>query len=61
MSVHVHIHLSYSPVPDSNSPFTCGGGEPQIKCVGVFADYNHRSRWGAEGEARWLRWDEVQD
>jgi hypothetical protein len=28
-----------------------------MKGIGVFADYNIRSRWGAEGEARWLRWD----
>jgi len=41
----------------SNSPFVCGRNYPLIKGLGAFADYNLRSRFGAEGEARWLRWD----
>lgn len=40
----------------SSSPFSCDGG-PLLKGIGVFGDYNLRPRWGAEGEARWLRWD----
>ena len=42
----------------SSSPFSCGrSGLSLMKGIGVFADYNIGSRWGAEGEARWLRWD----
>lgn len=41
----------------SGSPFSCGRGDPLIKGIGVFADYNLRGKFGAEGEARWLRWD----
>jgi hypothetical protein len=40
-------------------PFSCGGGEPLIKGAGVFADYHLVGRLGVEGEARWLRWDNL--
>lgn len=42
----------------SNNPVNCGGGLPLLKGAGAFADYNLRGRFafGAEGEARWLRW-----
>jgi hypothetical protein len=43
----------------SSSPFHCGGAYSMIKGVGVFADYNF-TRWGAEGEARWVHWDGYQ-
>lgn len=41
----------------TSSPFHCGYGRPLIKGVDVFADYDVRARWGAEAEARWLRWN----
>lgn len=50
---------SYNPdfYCSSSSPFSCGAsGLSLMKGIGVFADYNIQSRWGAEGEARWLRW-----
>jgi hypothetical protein len=42
----------------SNSPFNCGGGLPLLKGAGVFGDFDVSGKvaFGAEGEARWLRW-----
>jgi hypothetical protein len=42
----------------NNSPFDCGNGLPLLKGAGAFGDYNLRGKiaFGAEGEARWLRW-----
>lgn len=40
----------------SSSPFNCGGNFPLLKGIGVFGDFNVRSKYGAEGEARWLHW-----
>jgi hypothetical protein len=39
--------------PDNN-PFACGSNQ-LIGPTALF-DFNARSRWGAEGEARWLHW-----
>lgn len=41
----------------SSSPFNCGKGIPLMKGADGFFDVNLAERWGAEGEARWLRWD----
>lgn len=41
----------------SNSPFQCNGHLLMGPTVTV--DYNLRSKWGAEGEARWLHWNGV--
>lgn len=41
----------------SNSPFRCGYNQ-LIGPTALF-DFNARSRWGAEGEARWLHWHGV--
>lgn len=38
----------------SSSPFSCGNDQ-LIGPTALF-DFNFRSRWGAEGEARWLHW-----
>lgn len=40
----------------NNGPFSCGEN-PLLKGLGTFGDFNVRGRFGAEGEARWLRWD----
>ena len=40
----------------SNSPFTCGN---QLIGLTALFDFNATSRWGAEGEARWLHWHGV--
>jgi Outer membrane protein beta-barrel domain len=42
----------------SNDPLDCGGGLPLLKGVGAFGDYDLHGKivFGAEGEARWLRW-----
>jgi hypothetical protein len=37
----------------SNVPFNCPS---QLLGPGVFFDFNMYSRWGAEGEARWMDW-----
>ena len=42
-----------------NGPFSCGNGNPLLKGVGVFGDYDVRGKYGAEAEARWLRWDSI--
>ena len=44
-----------------SSPFDCGNGQPLMKGLGVFIDYDTHTpwesgRWGAEGEFRWLHW-----
>lgn len=38
----------------SSSPFSCASG--QLVGPTALFDFNARARWGAEGEARWLRW-----
>lgn len=43
----------------TSSPFDCGDNASLEKGIGAFFDYNVRPRWGAEGEARWLRWQGV--
>lgn len=37
----------------SNWPFSCGN---QLIGVTALFDFNATTRWGAEGEARWLHW-----
>lgn len=39
---------------NSNSPFSCSGG--QLIGLTALFDLNTTSRWGGEGEARWLHW-----
>lgn len=39
------------------SPFSCGSG--QLLGLTALFDFNATSRWGAEGEARWLLWHGV--
>ena len=45
----------------NNSPFNCGNNQPLLKGVGAFGDFDVSGKiaFGAEGEARWLRWDGV--
>ena len=40
----------------SNSPFSCGN---QLIGITALFDLNAASRWGGEGEARWLPWHGV--
>lgn len=39
---------------ESNIPFGCSGG--LLKGPTALFDFNLNSKWGAEGEARWLHW-----
>jgi opacity protein-like surface antigen len=41
----------------NNSPFGCSDG--LLQGAGVFGDLNLRPTWGAEAEARWLKWNTV--
>lgn len=43
----------------SSGPFTCGNGNPLIKGIGAFGNYDLHGKYGAEAEARWLHWDGV--
>jgi Outer membrane protein beta-barrel domain len=36
-------------------PFSCFSS--QVRGPGAFVDFNVHSKWGAEGEARWLNWN----
>jgi hypothetical protein len=38
----------------SNLPFHCRNANGLLKGASVFADFNLRSNWGVEGEARWM-------
>ncbi len=42
----------------NNDPLNCGGNLPLLKGAGAFGDFDVRRKiaFGAEGEARWLRW-----
>jgi hypothetical protein len=48
---------TYNPDFDcrSDQPWNCFAA--QVRGPGAFVDFNVRSRWGAEGEARWLDWN----